>query len=154
MKKIIGIVILIILSSCAKYEETVEKENIKQFYNIKHELQTSSNYIRNIYLEKKNIDEERINIIPSLKSSKRKNIYYDSVLGNSLKKYKISVITCNKSLICGKNTYDIFFKIKPESNHQYYYVNYDCVVKIPSSESMNYKVVALDDNWSLETEKN
>jgi hypothetical protein len=154
MKHILAIVTLILLTACTKSEETVETENTQKFYAIKSELERATTYIQQNYLTKKNIYIGRFTIIPSEETWQRKNIYYDSTLGDFLIKYDIRAVTCHISMVCTENEYEIFFQIKDESNYRYYLAFHPCEVKTQPFESMNYKVVVLDNHWSLKIEKN
>ena len=91
--------------------------------------------------------------IPNNKNYNRDNIYYDSHLNSLLRDDNIRLISLREDTSC--NYSQLFFEIKSVSGRQYFYVYRFCGSKFKQiSESLNYKLIPLNNKWSLEIEKN
>lgn len=157
MKKYLPVILLIFLiSSCKENEESIENKNIEIFQKIKPKLENSITYLKKTYLLNKDFKSKNITtLIPFKKNWIRKNIYYDKFLGDSLLDNNIRIISLRKDLDCDSESLpDIYFEISSKSNRQYYYTYHFCRSKLEKSESLNYKLIPLDENWNLEIEKN
>lgn len=148
------ILTIFLFASCEKSEKNIEIENIKNFKNLKPKLEMSvahikKKYLNNIYFKSYKVSH----IIPNDINSVRNNIYYDSFLGSLLKNDNIRLISLRDDTSC--NYSELFFEIKSVSGRQYYYVHQFCSSKFKqTSESLNYKLIPLNNKWSLEIEKN
>lgn len=154
--KLICLVLFLVCISCKKEEEVIEKENIDNFYEIQSSFDKSTTYINENYLNNK-LFSNRIRLVPNDSSFIRKNIHYDKYLGNLLTK-NIMSISIRENTSCMNNSelqFELFFEIKSKSYRQYYYVYRYCDSNFKeASESLNYKSIPLNKNWSLEIEKN
>jgi hypothetical protein len=149
-------ILLLFCISCEKKEGVIEKENIDSFYEMQSVLNKSVTYISENYLKSKSFSN-RIRIVPNDSNFVRKNIHYDKYLGNLLTN-DIIIISIRDGMSCMNNSklpYELFFEIRSVSGRQYYYVYRFCGSNFKQiSESLNYKLIPLNNKWSLEIEKN
>lgn len=145
---------IFLFASCEKSEKDIETENIKNFQSLKPKLEMSVTHIKKKYLINSYFELHKVShIIPNETNKIRNNIYYDSFLGSLLKNENIRLISLRDDTSC--NYSELFFEIRSVSGRQYYYVYRFCGSNFKQiSESLNYKLIPLNKEWSLEIEKN
>jgi len=151
--------IFFFFNSCKKSEENIEIENIENFQKIKPKLESSVLYIRQKYLINEYFKSHKVSYIIPNKSNYgvRDNIYYDKILGNLLEKSDIRLISLRDNTYCddSETNTELFFIVNSKSTRQYYYVYRFCNAGIDKTESsLNYKVIPLNKNWTMDIEIN
>lgn len=151
--------IIFFFYSCKKSEENIELENIENFQRIKPKLENSVSYIRKKYLINEYFKSRKVsNIIPNKTNyGVRDNIYYDKFLGDLLEKSGVRMVSLRDNTYCddSETNTELFFIVNSKSSRQYYYVYRFCNAGIDKIESsLNYKVIPLNKNWTMDIEIN
>lgn len=146
-----------IFFSCKPNEDAIEKRMVSDFLLVKPDLDEVIMYVVNQYYNSDKVANfNRLQFVLGNKPYNKGSVFSDTLITNKLQQYSIVNISFEKGSFClDKYAYDfVRFKIKNDSNYQYYYVYEFCSANRDAVDSPNFKSTPLSSNWSLQVERN
>ena len=148
--------ILILFFSCGNDNESIKRNLVKEFSDLKPRLDSVIKFVVNKYYIDENVrNYNRLQFVLGRRNYNKRSIFSDTVVTNNLGNTSIKDVSFEKGSFClEKYAYDfVKFKIKAKG-YQYYYVYEFCPSAQTSISSPNFESIHLATNWSLQIEKN